>query len=244
MSQFKEMKKRKIAKFNHVLALKPIEQLSRGWLLALNNVLNLEQQSMKKKMKKTEKKIVETKRQQRISFGSVTLNNGNKTEIRFSTSPKEMESGPILEKFFGQQYGILHFLSTEYEVWDIYSIGNSNKSLMDQLAIHKISLETLTNNLKKIYKYFRKEQVAILGYRSSWKLLPLYKKTVYNPYKNIWEISGIKAPILPNLRMYLLKIVKDKKLAATIIETAWRQRRDKKILKIKKCVMDWGGIIL
>ena len=61
MSLFKEMKKRKIAKFNHVLALKPIEQLSRGWLLALNNVLNLEQQSMKKKMKKTEKKIVETK---------------------------------------------------------------------------------------------------------------------------------------------------------------------------------------
>ena len=60
------------------------------------------------------------------------------------------------------------------------------------------------------------------------------KEMVYNPHKRCWEWTGNWIWMAPNLRLYIIRVVKDEDFCATLIQTAWRQHRDKKIMKLLK----------
>jgi hypothetical protein len=192
------------------------------------------------RIKDMKQKVLEQKkdRTRKITFGKVKEYSGTKiqeSDVSFETKPKEMISGPIFEKFpsTGGKYGIAHIIGSDPKTWERrWMYGCFYDDLLIEAEVLNISMDDIKKDLKMIYNYFRQETPAILGYKSSWKLGYQYKTTVYNDSENKWEIKMLL--YAPNLRLYLIKVVKDEDFSATIIQTVWRQHRDKKILKLLK----------
>ena len=250
-------KRLKIAKITRVLGLKAWEMIPAPYLKAMENALKCETESAKniENFKSKEKKILEQKKSKtsKVKFGGVKEHYGKKIqekEICFETKPKEMDSCILMDNFPSvindltikgfplemakkQAYGIANIL-LDPKTWKPTLIGTTHESLVQEAEFANISMETIAADLKKIYSYLRKETVAILGYKSSYKMQYKQKKMVYNPYKRCWEWNGNWILMAPNLRLYIIKVVKDEDFCATLIQTAWRQRRDKKILKLLK----------
>ena len=252
---------KKQLKFNSTfryLDLKGWEMIPPPFLKAMTNALRCEMETQKTMPKITDikRKIFEQKktRTTKIKFGDVKEHSGNKIhekKICFNTKPKEMASCILIEHFPSsiemlmregmskadarkQAYGITNLIMDDPAKWGTQIIGSTHKSLVQEAEFADIPMETVKNDLKKIYKYFRKDTTAILGYKTSFKMPKKHKEMVFNPYKNAWEWTGNWALKAPILRLYIIKVVKDEDFCATLIQTAWRQRRDKKILVLLK----------
>jgi len=238
----------KIAKTIQTLGLNFWELMPNEYLTALNNALKCERETArimpiidKKKQELKDKQIIRTSR---VTFGKVTEFLGNKrteAEVSFETSPKEMASALIFEKFASAEgkYGIFHIISSNSQNWtNCGAIGSTFEGLREEARIMNISMDQIRIDLRMIYNYFRHDRVAILGYKSSWKLKRTYQEYIFDPYHRIWSsYPGGKTHLYaPNIRLYLLKVIKDEELAATIIQTMWRQYRDKTLLTLLKAV--------
>ena len=257
LAAYSYKKQMKIAKTSQVLDLKGWEMIPAEHLTAMMNALKCEVNSAKNlsKIMESKQKVLEQKKSRttKIKFGAVKEHSGNKIkekEISFETKPKEMLSCVLVDHFPSaindltirgfplaaakkQAHGIANLLM-DPTTWKPTLIGSTHESLVQEAEFAEISMETIATDLKKIYSYLRKETVAILGYKSSYKMPYKQKEMTYNPYKECWEWNGNWIFIGPNLRLYLIKVVKDKDFCATLIQTLWRQHRDKKFLKIMK----------
>ena len=257
LAAYSYKKQMKIAKTSQVLDLKGWEMIPAEHLTAMMNALKCEVNSAKNlsKIMVSKQKVLEQKKSRttKIKFGAVKEHSGNKIkekEISFETKPKEMITCILVDHFPSaindltikgfplaaakkQAHGIANLL-IDPTTWNPTLIGSTHESLVQEAEFAEISMETIATDLKKIYSYLRKETVAILGYKSSYKMPYKQKEMTYNPYKECWEWNGNWIFIGPNLRLYLIKVVKDKDFCATLIQTLWRQHRDKKILKIMK----------
>ena len=257
LAEYSHKKQMKIVFTAQSLALKGWEMIPPPFLKAMMNALNCEMESRKtmSNLGQIKQKVLEQKkaRTHKISFGCVEEHSGNKIQekkICFETKPKEMLSCVLVDHFPSaindltirgfplaaakkQAHGIANLLM-DPTTWDPTLIGSTHESLVQEAEFAEISMETIATDLKKIYSYLRKETVAILGYKSSYKMPYKQKEMVYNQYKRCWEWNGNWIWMAPNLRLYIIKVVKDKDFCATLIQTAWRQRRDKKILKLLK----------
>lgn len=174
------------------------------------------------------------KRTRRITFGTVKVD-GEEKEVKFTTSPKELLSGPILEKFPGsppdRRYGVLHLMKCKREVWSGL-IGGTPQSFIRECGKANIPVQVVVHDLKMLYKkHFLKLLPAILGYRSSWKFKPFYSEQYWSPHLGRFVDSGRKLPISTNLRFYLISVIKDPEIAAISIQTAWRRKRAMKSIK-------------
>ena len=257
LAEYSHKKQMKIVFTAQSLALKGWEMIPPPVLKAMMNALKCEMETAKNmsKIAETKQKVLEKKksRTRKVKFGAVEEHSGNKIQekkICFETKPKEMLSCVLVDHFPSaindltirgfplatakkQAHGISNLLM-DPTTWNPTLIGSTHESLVQEAEFAEISMETITTDLKKIYSYLRKETVAILGYKSSYKMPYKQKEMVYNPYKRCWEWNGNWIWVAPNLRLYIIKVVNDKDFCATLIQTAWRQRRDKKILKIMK----------
>ena len=112
--------------------------------------------------------------------------------------------------------------------WSYY-IGGTRDSLQEQLAKFNISMEDLAKDFKKIISYFENGNTAILGYKSSWKLPPLYDNQILRTngitMQQEWVKTGKKFKLLPKFRLYLVKIIQDHNFAAKVIQYAWKKKR-------------------
>ena len=257
LAEYSHKKQMKIVFTAQSLALKGWEMIPPPFLKAMMNALKCEMESRKtmSNLGQIKQKVLEQKkaRTHKISFGCVEEHSGNKIQekkICFETKPKEMLSCVLVDHFPSaindltirgfplatakkQAHGISNLLM-DPTTWNPTLIGSTHESLVQEAEFAEISMETIATDLKKIYSYLRKETVAILGYKSSYKMPYKQKEMVYNAYKRCWEWTGNWIWMAPNLRLYIIKVVKDKDFCATLIQTAWRQRRDKKILKLLK----------
>ena len=257
LTEYSHKKQMKIVFTTQSLALKAWEMIPSPFLKAMHNALNCEMETRKtmSNLGEIKQKVLEQKkaRTHKISFGCVEEHSGNKIrekQICFETKPKEMITCILIDHFPSaindltirgfplkaakkEAHGIANIL-LDPKTWGPTLIGSTHESLVQEAEFAEISMETITTDLKKIYSYLRKETVAILGYKSSYKMPYKQKEMVYNAYKRCWEWTGNWIWMAPNLRLYIIKVVKDKDFCATLIQTAWRQRRDKKILKLLK----------
>ena len=257
LAEYSHKKQMKIVFTAQSLALKGWEMIPPPFLKAMMNALKCEMESRKtmSNLGQIKQKVLEQKkaRTHKISFGCVEEHSGNKIQekkICFETKPKEMITCILVDHFPSaindltirgfplkaakkEAHGIANIL-LDPKTWGPTLIGSTHESLVQEAEFAEISMETIATDLKKIYSYLRKETVAILGYKSSYKMPYKQKEMVYNAYKRCWEWTGNWIWMAPNLRLYIIKVVKDKDFCATLIQTAWRQRRDKKILKIMK----------
>ena len=257
LANFSHKKKMKIAYTSHVLDLKGWEMIPAPFLKAMQNALKCEIETLKimPNIEGVKQKVLEQKkdRTSKVKFGAVKEHSGNKIQekkISFETKPKEMITCILVDHFPSaindlivkgfplaaakkEAHGISNLL-LDTKMWSPAIIGSTHESLVQEAEFADISMETIKTDLKKIYSFFRKETVAILGYKTSYKMPYKQKEMVYNAYKRCWEWTGNWVWMAPNLRLYIIKVVKDKDFCATLIQTAWRQRRDKKILKLLK----------
>ena len=149
---------------------------------------------------------------------------------------REVTSRQILEKFvlsLLSQGGSLQFSSS----W-LYASGGTPEDLQNRLVSNKITLEQLIIDLRYILAYFKKNHIAILGYRTAWKLPPTYEERVYRQqvYRHLsasstqmtWIKTGKRFPFLPKIRLYLIKVCKDPITAACCIQQTWRKWKKNK----------------
>ena len=257
LANFSHKKKMKIVFTTQSLALKGWEMIPAPFVKAMQNALKCEIETLKimPNIEGVKQKVLEQKkaRTHKISFGCVKEHSKNKIQekkISFETKPKEMITCILVDHFPSaindlivkgfplaaakkEAHGISNLL-LDTKMWSPAIIGSTHESLVQEAEFADISMETIKTDLKKIYSFFRKETVAILGYKTSYKMPYKQKEMVYNAYKRCWEWTGNWVWMAPNLRLYIIKVVKDEDFCATLIQTAWRQRRDKKILKLLK----------
>ena len=211
-------------------------QIPKNYIEACENCCKHEHETLKRKPT-VEKKWNETynllknakktKRvQSRIRFGKVTLHEQKDPAKVVETTSisnklgREIISGKVWEKH-------IHHLITVNPKWEKLPCG-THESLMDHLMVLDFSLEQLSKDLKRVWFYFRKMRPAILGYKSSWKINYRYDELKFNPWKGpsgTWEKTGRKKLAAPNLRMYLIKVVKDQEMAAMMIQAYYRRYR-------------------
>jgi len=238
---FSEKKRLKISKTFEVLDLKFSEQMPAHFFTAMQNAIRLELQTeknLKTILSRKSLKKQKGEKTRKITFGDVTAHKKGEIvegKISFETGRTEMISTPIIEKFLGADYGLISIISDNPKRWGAYALGTSYSLLLQEAEDRDISMDDIKIDLKKIYDYFRRDTAAVLGYRSSFKIKHQYKEQKYNSFKQKWEETGRTLLRAPNLRFYLIKVVKDENFSATVIQTAWRQHRDKKVLKALKC---------
>ncbi len=177
------------------------------------------------------------KRQQtHVRFGEVKLYHSpqlDKTDVvSTETAPisdkidREIASRQILEKCvlpLLSQGGSLRFSSS----W-IYASGGTPEDLQNRLVSNKITLEQLIKDLQYIMTYFEKNHIAILGYRSAWKLLPTYEDMICrrisaSSTQTAWFRTGKQFRFLPKIRLYLIKVCRDPITAARHMQQTWRK---------------------
>ena len=203
------------------------------------------------------KKAGKEKRQQkRVHFGGVKKYQSHKLDetsvvpvehsVLSDKINREIASKRVLEKYLFPLFmrgGSLRFsplwnkpsvpfFPGENPPLCISLIANTRSDLLSFLAgtkkYNKITLEQLIIDLRFIMHKFEKNYIAILGYRSSWKLLPIYEEQVLRrrdifSLQKVWKKTGKKFALLPKIRLYLIKICNDPVTAAGRIQSAWRK---------------------
>ena len=207
----------------------------------------------------TLKKAGKEKRQQkRVRFGDVKKYQSPKldetTVVPAETTPvsdkinREIASRRVLEKYLFPLFmrgGSLRFSPLWNKPSDPFFPGenpalcvalmaNTRGHLHSFLAAtkqyNKVTLAQLIIDLRFIMHEFEKNHIAILGYRSSWKLLPTYEEQVLRrastfSIQRVWTKTGKKFALLPKIRLYLIKVCNDPVTAARHIQQTWRRRR-------------------
>lgn len=201
------------------------------------------------KLKKAGK---EKRQQKRVRFGDVKKYQSPKldetTVVPAETTPLsdkincEIASSRILEKYLLPLFmrgGSLHFsplwnkpsnpfFPGENPPLPITLFATSHHKLIWWLrTTWKVTLKQLVIDLRFIMHEFERNHIAILDYRSSWKLPPTYEEQVprrLNTFslQKVWIKTGKKFALLPKIRLYLIKMCKDPITAARRIQSAWR----------------------
>jgi len=256
-ANFSYKKKMKIEKTTIALALQAWEMIPKEHLAAMLNALKCEIETTKNmsKISEMKQKVMKQKkdRTNRISFGKVkehSVAGVEKKDISFETKPNEMKTCYLIDHFPSaiidltirgieekeakkQAHGIVNLFMNS-KAWGPRMIGSTHESLVQEAEFANIPMEVIGKDLARIYRYMRQETKAILGYKSSYKMPYKDKEFVFNASKKCWEWTGNWIFLAPNVRLYIIRVVKDKDFCATLIQTVWRQHRDKKILKIMK----------
>jgi len=131
--------------------------------------------------------------------------------------------------------------------WDICGLECST---LDSLNFHlyreNLSREIFTKDMKKIYSDLTKYNLSILGYKGSWTFKSMQPKLVLRVINNtqVWVDSGKKKNVIPKVRLFLLKILKDQELASTLIQKNWRRKRQllvyTELARIKKLLLSFS----
>ena len=190
----------------------PLE-LYKAFLHSQQRITPPEKKTLKKGIKST------MALQKRIKWDKVVFHGKNESEMQPLSDKidREITSGPLFENY------IIGLITTN-DYWKT-SVCGTPESLSAELARLNIPREIFIKEIKKIYKSVQSFLPAILGYRSSWKCPYWYDEMVWNSYIRKWKKTGKKKMIAPKLRMYMLKVVRDKDHAATTIQAAWRRRQ-------------------
>ena len=120
-------------------------------------------------------------------------------------------------------------------LWSYFPTGTP-KSLRNMIQ-KPLTLEILTQDLINIYNDFRRYKNGYLG-KNKWKLPYEIEESFYNFRELRHEYTGRILSVAPKLRLYLLKVIKDRAFATLVIQTAWRQKRDHKLLQQLKIITE------
>ena len=96
--------------------------------------------------------------------------------------------------------------------------------MLSHLLTPPITIEVLRGDLRKIYTSFRQFRPVILNYKHSFKLPYQYSQRRFDPIKQQWFYTCENIQIATKLRLYLIKIIKDRELAAISLQAAWRRK--------------------
>ena len=96
--------------------------------------------------------------------------------------------------------------------------------MLNCLLTPPITIEVLRSDLRKIYTSFRQFRPVILNYKHSFKLPYQYSPRRFDPVKQQWVYSYKNIQIATKLRLYLIKVIKDRELAAISLQAAWRRK--------------------
>ena len=164
------------------------------------------------------------KRARRISFGNATLH--GRTQVKTGATElhdrvgREVLSTPAIEGNDGVQ-AVLSWCTD----WNTLAAGSP--ALVDSfLATKGITREQFVTDLRNMARAFANKVPYILGYKSSYKLKPYHAEQKLIPPSGLvaahWEPTGKMIYLLPRLRLYLIKVLRDKTTAAESIQRIWR----------------------
>jgi len=160
--------------------------------------------------------------QTRVSFGAARyVTQGNPAKV-VETAPlsdkigREITSGGIIEKKIMPlltKGGSLGFAVA----WEKHAAGTP--LLLDTALLeHGITRVQLIKDMRHIMNAHERGLSAILGYRSSWRLPPLYDALVLRTniltLRREWKKTGRRFPLFPKFRRYMIKVIKDEDTAA------------------------------
>lgn len=207
-----------------LLRLLELDSLSESWQRALTNKLRLETKTrLLAPFQKKREIIKKAKTARRVSFGNVTVNKIHKKEIHdnYESSKKgKVKSAEFIEKHI---LTLLIYISPKD--WDASEFACSNyNSLVFHLVHENLSLEIFMQDMRKIYSDLVKSELSVLGYKGSWTFKKYQPKQEY--HNHMWINTGLQINVLPNLKLYLLKIMQDRQFASTLIQKNWRKHRE------------------
>jgi len=133
---------------------------------------------------------------------------------------REVLSTPAIEGNDGVQ-AVLSWCTD----WNTLAAGSP--ALVDSfLATKGITREQFVTDLRNMARAFANKVPYILGYKSSYKLKPYYAELKLIPPSGLvaahWAPTGKMIYLLPRLRLYLIKVLRDKTTAASTIQRIWR----------------------
>ena len=158
----------------------------------------------------------------KITFGRVKVHRAKCPPITEPISDKidrEIVSGKLFEKYFCNLW-----MYVPVDAWHVNVCG-THESLQTTIMFENVTLADIAADLRRIIYYHRRRRPAVLGYRSSWKFLPHWDEQKFNYMNRKWEPTGKKKLLLPYIRRYLIKVVKDPISASIAIQAAWRRHR-------------------
>ena len=227
------MKRRSLWRENRwALHINPWSEIPRCWREAYKNTQVLERNTRNAVGYMLEQKMPPTKpnKGNKISFGTVIVNHiaydadaDNKLvikkstkekQISYDTAPGEMVAGKFMEKWI---LGLL----TMQKGWRRYSCG-SRESLDAIIAASPITKEELAKDMRTLWMRFSCKKIAILGYRTSWKLYPVFDEMKRGGLSGAWLKTGKKIERAPIFQKYLITIVQDPITAAIVIQRQMR----------------------
>lgn len=165
----------------------------------------------------------------KITFGQVEVHRGKCPPITEPISDKigrEIVSAKIFEKYICNLW-----MYVPVDAWHVNVCG-THESLQNTIMFEYFNLEDIAADLRRIIYYHRRRRPAVLGYRSSWKFPAHWDERKFNNRSQRFEPTGKKKLLLPYIRRYLIKVVKDPISASIAIQAAWR--RHKVLHKIAK----------
>ena len=231
----KTMPRRSLWRENRwALRINPWIDVPKCWQEAYENTQILERNTRNAVGYMLEQKMPPTKpnKGNKISFGTVIVNHiaydadaddklvikksAKEKEISYETAPAEIATGKFMEKWI---LGLL----TMQKGWRKFSCG-SRKNLDAIIAASSITKEELAKDMRALWMRFLCKKIAILGYRSSWKLYPTFDEMKRDGLSGAWFKTGKKIERAPIFQKYLITIVQDPITAAIVIQRQMRRK--------------------
>ena len=233
------MQRRSLWRENHwALRINPWAEIPKCWREAYKNTEILERNTRNAVGYMLEQKIPLTKpnKEDKITFGTVVVNHityvadmtnklvikksTKEKQISYITAPGEMVTGKFMERWL---FGLL----TMQRGWRKYSCG-SRESLDAIIAASPITKEELAKDMRTVWMRFSCKKIAILGYRTSWKLYPVFDEMKRGGLSGAWLKTGKKIERAPIFQKYLITIVQDPITAAIVIQRQMRRKLARK----------------
>ena len=215
------------------LRINPWIDVPECWQEAYKNTQILERNTRNAVGYMLEQKMPPTKstKGNKVSFGNVVINHieydadvddtlvikksTKEKPISYATAPAEMVAGKFMEKWI---FGLL----TMQKGWGRYGCG-SPESLDAIIAASPITKEELAKDMRTLWMRFSCKKIAILGYKSTWKMYPTFDETKRGGLSGAWLKTGKKIERAPLFQKYLITIVQDPITAAIVIQRQMRR---------------------
>ena len=224
-----------IAQLRKLLHIHPWDPVPKEALEAFETAKELERLARKNKeivIEQWAQRLKERKKspvgKRRLSFGSATLH-GRSAEAGGATAElhdrlgREIPSTPALEG----DNGLIALLKW-YKDWRQLDVGTTER-LDAFLAFKGVTREQFVQDLREMAHAFTKQVPYILGYKTSFKVKPYYAEKKLMPANGFlparWVETGKLLFLLPRLRLYFLKVLKDETMSASVIQRIWRGYR-------------------
>lgn len=220
-----------------VLRIHPWDPVPKCWREAYKNTQKLERGSRNAVGYMLEQKTSSHKtRKKRISFGNVIEHHiaydadaddtlvikktAKESQISYVTAPAEMISGKFMEQWV---FGLLNIPNN----WGHFACG-SRETLDATIAASSITKEALAKDMRTLWTRFLCKKIAILGYKSSWKMYPTFDETKWCALNRAWIKTGKKIERAPIFQKYLITVVQDPITATIVIQRQMRRALAKK----------------